>query len=632
MKSMLPPSVGWRSPRNQQPVPPVLNPLATAFRFPRRLAAVALLAAACFAGTAMARPFIQNVNTDKSRYNRSFGETPTIYVDITNNLGWNFGGPVTMTIRHLGAQLHTASQTVYVNNGSSTSISFAWTPPTTDYRGYLVEISATSVSTVIDTFNSAIDCSSDWAKFPRYGYVAKFGDYDNLGGCMWQLKNFHINGIQFYDWGWKHHLPAPPNGWTWWQDIANRWISRQKVNDGISAAHNYGMVAMAYALMNGSYDNYWSDGSGVQLAWGAYTNNYHPSSYTPYDQLQWGMPGGWATPRLYLFNPANTNWKNHIFGQMGQVFSQFGFDGWHIDTLGYPGQTYTWEANPITAVDTLPNFYNAAKTALDKKLVFNPVGMWGVNKVAENAGSLDIFYNELWDDAECDDYQDILTLTDTIRSKTSKAIVFAAYMNRAYAQSQSGLFNEPSVRLANATFFANGASHIELGDYVQMLSTEYFAYTGLVMSQSLYDAMRNYYSFLVAYQNLLRDGTITGTGDIYTGLSDSYSAVAGKVWKISKKQGSNFIAHLINLENNWSTKWRANNADYVAPDRFYNFLMKIYYTGSLSGNAKVWVASPDRNNGSAQQLSYTAGADGAGTYVQFTVPELYYWNMVWLAP
>ncbi|MGH8047667.1 MAG: glycoside hydrolase family 66 protein, partial [Chthoniobacterales bacterium] len=612
---------------------PILTTLAAsaAQRFPRRFATAVMLAA-CLIGTAMAKPFIQNVNTDKVRYNRSLGETPTIYVDITNNLGWNFSGPVKLTIRYLGAQSYTSSHTVSVNNGASTSVTFTWTPPTTDYRGYLVEISATSGSTVIDTFNSAVDCSSDWAKFPRYGYVSKFGDSDNPGSNMWQLKNFHINGVQFYDWGWKHHLPAPPSGWAYWQDIANRWINRTRVNDGITAAHNYGMVAMAYALMNGAYDNYWGDGSGVQLSWGQFDNNLHPYAYTPSDQLQWAMPAGWATPKLYLFNPASSNWQSHIFGQMGQVFSQFAFDGWHIDTLGYTGQEYTWEANPINLAGTLPGFYNNAKTTLNKKIAINPVGIYGIDTEANNAGSLEFFYDEIWDDPESDDYQDILTLTDSIRTKTSKAIVFAAYMNRAYAQTHSGLFNEPSVRLADAVFFANGAAHIELGDYANMLSTEYFAYTSLAMSQSLYDAMRDYYSFLVAYQNLLRDGTVTGTGQIYTSLPDSYSAVAGKVWKISKKQGSNFIAQLINLENNSSTKWRANNADYMAPDHFYNFLMKIYYTGSLSGAAKVWVASPDLNHGSATQLSFTTGSDGSGTYVQFTVPELYYWDMVWLTP
>ena len=42
------------------------------------------------------------------------------------------------------------------------------------------------------------------------------------------------------------------------------------------------------------------------------------------------------------------------------------------------------------------------------------------------------------------------------------------------------------------------------------------------------------------------------------------------------------------------------------------------------------VCSPDDNNGSAVQLSYTTGSDGGGNYLNFTVPQLLYWDMLWL--
>lgn len=597
------------------------------------------------AGTTMAGNFIKNVNTDKARYNRlaPFNETPTIWVDIENRLGFNFSGPVRITCRSLDAVLYTASQTVTISNNASTSISFAWSNiPATDYKGYLVEVTATSVNTEVDRYNTAIDCSSNWVKFPRYGFLSKLLSGDNVGGLVWEMKNFHINSIQFYDWGWQHHRPAPPSNWTWWEDVAKRPIQRQKVNDGIQAAHNYGMLAMAYGLMNGSYNNYWTDGSGLQLAWGQYTNQSLPFDLT--DQDQNPMPGGWATDKLYLFNPASDDWQNYICGQFNQVYAQFGFDGWHIDTLGWRGPTlHTWEGYPFAPVDTLAGFVNAARTRTGKRVVLNPVGMWGIDTVAQNATQQDVFYNELWDDAESDDYQDLLTLCDRIRSRTSKAIVFAAYMNRKTAKAQvwpnRSYFNEPSVRLANAVMFANGASHIEIGDGAEMLSDEYFAYQSLYMHPTCYAAMRSYYTFLTAYENLLRDGTVTDTKQIWLGnpqtpanytLSSSYSAEPYKVWKISKLCGSTDVVHLINLDNNGSTKWRADDANYVAPDRFTNIPMKIYYSGAVGSAPKVWMASPDLNFGSPRVLTTTKGSDGAGNFVSFTVPELQYWDMFWI--
>ena len=55
--------------------------------------------------------------------------------------------------------------------------------------------------------------------------------------------------------------------------------------------------------------------------------------------------------------------------------------------------------------------------------------------------------------------------------------MFAAYLQRQdkkKAEPQTNYFNPPSVLLADATIFAAGAGHIELGDGSRMLSSEYF--------------------------------------------------------------------------------------------------------------------------------------------------------------
>lgn len=42
----------------------------------------------------------------------------------------------------------------------------------------------------------------------------------------------------------------------------------------------------------------------------------------------------------------------------------------------------------------------------------------------------------------------------------------------------------------------------------------------------------------------------------------------------------------------------------------------------------IYLASPDQREGILSELNYELGEDSEGTYVQFTMSELAYWNMV----
>ncbi|MGN7454005.1 glycoside hydrolase family 66 protein [Paenibacillus pasadenensis] len=582
------------------------------------------------AGTA---PLLQRVNTDKARYNP--GEQAAIYLDLKNGTGSSFAGSVTLYFRHLGAEAGPdQTRTVSLGAGQATTLTYAWTPPSTDYRGYLVEAWVRDQSgAVVDSGSTAIDVSSNWTRFPRYGYVSEFADTVDTANSTWQLKNYHINALQFYDWHWQHHRPNPDPQSPSWQDIANRRVARSTVNGYISSAHHYGMKAMNYNLINGAFDNYWNDG--VQVAWGLFKDS--GGSYDPSRQDLHGLPGGWAGGggKIYLFNPANPGWRNYIFTREEEVFQNFAFDGWHMDTLGPRGTLYDWNRNAVQLDSTYAGFINAAKARLQKEVVFNSVLAYGQDQVSADS-SAEFVYTELWDDDESnDDYIDLLRLVERSKARSDKAVVFAAYMNYKHSQETPGgtqrLFNEASVRLADAAMFAAGASHIELGDGGSMLSNEYFPNKNLVMSDSLKAAMKNYYGFLTAYQNLLRDGVVSGSSRIeLTGLPSSTEGDAGAVWKFSKSKDGYDIIHLINLENNVSTRWRDENAAYAAPDQFAAVPAKIYYEGTLRPNAKVWVASPDYDHGKAYSLSYSTGSDAGGSYVSLTVPKLHYWVMIWI--
>ena len=570
------------------------------------------------------------INTNKAIYKP--GDEVQLWADLKNGSGKAIHGKVVLNITHLGNKAAESKEDeLTLAAGASSTVSFKWvTPKDQDYTGYQLELRILDEKdTLIENDVVAVDVSSDWKKFPRYGYVSEYGTGFDAWNKVWRMKNYHINAVQFYDWQWQHHRPYSPE--ETWKDIGNRDVNKGTVTTFISAAHDYNMLAMNYNLIAGGFDNYWSDGSGAQVSWGAFKNE-NPT--TPADQDYHPLPAGWATQKLYQFNPANPDWQKHIFAEEKKAFDNLGFDGWHMDTLGSRGSLWTWDKKPIDLKSTFSGFIDNAKTALGKHIVFNTVGNYGLEEIAKNP-NLDVMYSELWDDSSTDDYADINLTADHIRSLTDKAIVFPAYMNRDLCNStpdgQTALFNVHSVLLTNATIFASGATHLELGDGENLLCTEYFPNKKLQMSPELRRDMLNYYNFQTAHENLLMDGAKTSTAKTDLGsVASSDNGQKGKVWTLRKEKAGFDILHLINLSKNFSTKWRDKTGEYEEPDQINNTSTKMYYSGLLSDGKKLFFASPDYDRGVAHALSYTKGSDAQGNFVKFNVPILKYWTMVWL--
>jgi dextranase len=596
-----------------------------------RFAAIAVILVLILVGTPQRTrawgTLIRDVNTNLARYNP--GNSVTIYVDLNNQTGSSFNGSISLSITHKGVAVSgPGAQSVSVGNGQSASLSFTWTPPNTNYRGYQIDVTASDGSGVRDINATAVDVSSDWGKFPRYGYVSEFGQGIDAYNWMWKLKNYHINAIQFYDWQYKHHIPYPGNGVTVWKEIANRDVYRSTLTSLIDAAHNYNMLAMNYNLYGGAYDNYWNDG--VPISQGIYMTT--GSNKTPAQQYRHPLPGSWATPYLYQMNIRDTGWKNFIFAEEAKVFNNFAFDGWHIDTLGDVGTTYDWNNNQFSQIDHYASFVNDAKTSLNKRMVFNTVNAWGQDQIASNA-NVDVVYSEIWTH-NGGTYQGLIDNIESIKSRTSKGIVLPAYMNyekgKNFTDANPGSFNEPGIRLANATIFAGGASHLELGDNDNMLLNEYFPNKNLVMNASTKASTRDYYRFLTAYENLLRDGvTVNSKAITISNQPTSTNGSTGTVWMLKRKTAAHDIVHLINLKNSTSNQWRDTNGTTPAAPQLTNLSMKLYYNGGVGGS-KLFYASPDYDFGKPFQISYTTGSDGGGSFITFNVPRLWYWSMVWL--
>lgn len=495
---------------------------------------------------------------------------------------------------------------------------WTWTVPNADYKGYIAEVYASDNDNETIYATIGIDVSSDWKKFPRYGFLSKFPNLSNedVNTVINNLNRYHINGIQFYDWQYKHHKPLPVTGSTpasTWKDIINRDIYFSTVEKYINSAHMHNMKAMFYNLIYGAWKDAESDE--VNKEWYIYTNSshtnkdYHPLSTPPF------------LSNIYLLDPSNTEWQNYLINENKKVYMYLDFDGFHMDQLGDRGTRYRYDGTLVTLSLTFKLFIDAVKADESKKdIVMNAVNQYGQKEIAE--ASTDFLYTEVWKPYES--YNDLANLIkqNNAYSNNTKNTVLAAYMNYDLAENK-GYFNTPSVLMTDAVIFAFGGAHLELGEH--MLGKEYFPNDNLAMKEDLKTALKVYYDFLVAYQNLLRNGGDFNTVSV-SSLDSKMKIVKwpssqGSVASVGKKVGNSQVIHLINFKDSKTTSWRDNRGVQVSPTIVKDAKLTLTCDGTVK---KMWIASPDIIGGASRSVNFAQKEDK----VSFTLPELKYWTMI----
>jgi dextranase len=563
---------------------------------------------------------LSDVYTDKARYNPK--DSVNITIELDNKLNSNYSGKLNVYYKNLNKLIGTKEMKVEIKKGEKKSINIAWNPPANDFKGYMVEVYAFKGINVIDSRNTAVDVSSNWDRFPRYGYVAEYpkrekGETEKI---IDNLNKYHINGLQFYDWQNKHHKPIPDtkdNTYSAWKDIANRDVYYDTVKNYIDAAHGKNMKAANYNLIYGAYTDYKQDG--VKPEWGIYKDSEHN------EQDMHQLPSGWASS-IDVFNPANRDWQNYIFNEEKKANKLLNFDIFHMDTLGGRGLVYDYEGKEVDLPSTYTEFANNAKKTLGTGIVFNTVNRYGLEYIAKS--DVDFLYSELWP-SENKDYNSLKETVDIGYELTGgkKNTVIAAYMNYGSADSK-GEFNENSVRLCDAAIFAAGGDHIELGD-TGMLCKEYFPNKNLTMTDSLKASMRSYYDFITAYENLLRDNVSEKNNKIQLqDIKTSNDGKADTVWTYAKGKEGYDVIHMINLLGYKWTGWRDDGANYDPPELKKNIKLKYYIKDDeIKG---VYLASPDLMGGKSEKLKYNVKEENGERYLEIYIPELQYWDMVYI--
>lgn len=509
------------------------------------------------------------------------------------------GVRVQATITHLAETVETFS--TELTQGAA---SLTWMPPATAPRGYGLTVHLLDENgTVLATASTAFDVLENWTQAPRYGFLSQFeSGRDNVEMTMDWVARYHVDGLQFYDWQYRHENLLPPD--EDYSDLLGRHMSLDTVKRLIEAAHTHNIAAMPYTAIYGASVGFYQE---------------HP---------QWALFQGSGRPYefgdnfLMIMDPsADSPWTEHLMGEFGRVLDNLAFDGIHVDQYGSPKVGYSAAGERVDLAQAIPAFINRTAQVVQVQrgdqgvVIFNAVGNWPVETVAPS--SEDAVYIEVWEP-----YRSFWDLHRLIAGAENlgngKPVIIAAYIH------PDRLYN---VRLANAIIFASGGYHLELGEPGAMLADPYFPKFG-TMNEAMQTVTQHYYDFLVRYEEVLALDTANATGD----RSEALSIAGVETQKYSSKdkvgvivrQGQDFETFsLINLMGIDSGQW--DTALTKGPDSLADLPVRIHTDRQVT---RAWLASPDGNSLDAQPVALASGSDDAGPYVTFTLPQLDYWTMI----
>ena len=208
---------------------------------------------------------------------------------------------------------------------------------------------------------------------PVHGFATSFEAGAVPEALDW-LRQLRCTVVQIYDWMASYAAPlGPPDGW---RDPSNRPVSFRALRSLASGIRAQGAVAHAYAPVYA-----------VDLPFAA----THP------DLLMYRNDG--SPERLFdniqLANPANVEWQRHFARAYGSAADAIGFNGFHIDTYGFPRAAHDHHGTDIDMRLAYESFLTSFRSERPRDLVsFNQVN--GVPSALELAPGPRFRYCEVW--------------------------------------------------------------------------------------------------------------------------------------------------------------------------------------------------------------------------------------------
>jgi dextranase len=483
--------------------------------------------------------------------------------------------------------------------------------------GFGVDASLFVEGKAAGSLSTAFDIVRKWNDAPRYGFLSDFykeDEHDRVD--VEQLRKYHINAVQFYDWMYRHHDLIPPQ--EYFTDPMSRKLSLKSIRNKVALCHESGMKAFAYGAVYTASREFAAEHPRMML----YRNDGEEETFG----------GGWQN---IMDVSAGSEWSAYIVSQYERAVRELDFDGIHMDTYGFPKTAFAkdGEGERFVRLDAdYPALINRTKAALlkhkpDAGVIFNAVGDWPTMEVANTAE--DAVYVEVW--PPCDRYVHLHDIVERARRAGKKPVILAAYVKPF--KTNRGSRAENALRLAQAAIFASGGYHFVLGENNAVLCDSYYV-DYAVVRRAFERTMRNYCDFIVRYTRLLysqelKDVSLTHANGIneeyaFGGAEFSSCGEPGKVWTIVKEMPGAKVIHFINLMGIASDRW---NEGKPKPKAVENIRVRVLDNERALG---VYTASPD-GGCRMERLVFETAQTHRGRAVEFMLPFLEYWSMVYIA-
>ena len=540
-----------------------------------------------------------DVQPDKAFYHPR--ESVRLVVSLTSPIATMVH--VVACISFLSDEITRLMQTLPLRAGEKAATELAWTPPAVAPRGYGVDLQVLDGNgQVLASASTAFDVLDRWTQAPRYGFLTDFvPDRANVEQTMQWLAAYHINGLQFYDWMYRHDQLLPPT--SDFDDPLGRRLSLDTVRQLIAAAEECNIAALAYAAIYAASLPFFEG---------------HPD-WALFDAE--GQPISFGDDFLMIMNPApDSPWSEHLRGQLTEALERVGFNGLHLDQYGDPKHGYDADGIPLDVAEVIPHFLDLAreraiKARPDATVVFNCVGNWPIEEATQS--QQDFVYIEVWPPKTL--YRHLHEFIVEAQALSGGGpVVLAAYIDPG---------RERNVRLADAVILASGGYHIELGEPRVMLADPYFPHYRH-MSDGLANVVRHNHDFAVRYENVLalntRDATSAFEGKVtIEGVCTEARHSHNKIWPIVRERNGAITLSLINLLELSSPKW---DGELLAdPPLQEDLVVRVCAKWPVK---RVWWATPDDADPAGRVLEFRAGSEGGRPYVTFRVPSLAYWDLV----
>jgi len=167
------------------------------------------------------------------------------------------------------------------------------------------------------------------------------------------LRALRCTVVQVYDWMERYSAPLPSA--EDYEDPLRRHLSRSALERLVEGIHQMGAVAQAYAPVAAADPVF----ARAHRDWSLFRSDGAPQT---------------LGDLLDIMDPASTGWQEHWMKSYGGAAEEIGFDGFHLDTYGYPRRAFLQDGSARPMGAAYRAFVDRLRaTAPSARLSFNQV-------------------------------------------------------------------------------------------------------------------------------------------------------------------------------------------------------------------------------------------------------------------